>query len=90
MGIQSTTLQVGDLSEQNGSYKMDTYQYNEMLIKKRMEMNVKSLNINRSDIIPIINFAWSKSFANVENNVKAIRDQGWVPLTSTILQYPVI
>ena len=55
-----------------------------------MEMNVKSLNINRSDIIPIINFAWSKSFVNVENNVKAIRDQGWVPLTSTILQYPVI
>ena len=26
----------------------------------------------------------------MENNVKAIRDQGWVPLTSTILQYPVI
>ena len=90
MGMQPTTLQVGDLSEQNGSYKMDTYQYNEMLIKKRMEMNVKSLNINRSDIIPIINFAWSKSFANVENNVKAIRDRGWVPLTSTILQYPEI
>ena len=44
----------------------------------------------RSDIIPIVNSAWSKSFANVENNVKAIRDRGWVPLTSTILQYPVI
>ena len=27
--------QVGDLSEQNGSYKMETYRYKDMLLKKK-------------------------------------------------------
>ena len=82
--------QVGDSSERIGSYYMETYRYKDMLIKKRMEMNVKSLNIKRSDIIPIVNSARSKSFANVDNNVKAIRDRGWGPLTRNLLQHPEI
>ena len=54
-----------------------------------MEMNFKNLNIKRSDImIPIINSAWSKTFANVENNVEAIWDRGWGPLTRKFLQHP--
>ena len=62
-----------------------------MLKKKRMEMNFKNLNIKRSDImIPIINSAWSKTFANVENNVEAIWDRGWGPLTRNLLQHPEI
>ena len=82
--------QVGDSSERIGSYNMETYRYKDMLIKKRMEMNVMSLNIKRSDIVPIVNSAWSKSFANVDNNVKAIRDRGWGPLTRNLLQHPEI
>lgn len=55
-----------------------------------MEMNMKNINIKRNDIIPIINSAWSKSFACVENNLKAIRDRGWAPLSRKLLQHPEI
>ena len=37
------------------------------------------LNIVRSDIIPIVNYAWARSFNNVSTNKKAIRDRGWGP-----------
>ena len=51
---------------------------------------MKNINIKRNDIIPIINSAWSKSFACVENNLKAIRDRGWAPLSRKLLQHPEI
>ena len=69
---------------------METYRYKDMLIKKKMEMNMKNINIKRNDIVPIINSAWSKSFACVENNLKAIHDQGWAPLSRKLLQQPEI
>ena len=33
-----------------------------------------------TDIIPIINFAWERSFAQVESSKKVISDRGWCPL----------
>ena len=51
---------------------------------------MKIINSKRSDIIPIINSAWSKLFATVENNLKAIQVRGWDPLTHEILQHPEI
>ena len=68
---------------------METYSFKDMLLKK-MEMNMKNINIKQNDIIPIINSAWSKSFACVENNLKAIRDRGWAPLSCKLLRHPEI
>ena len=51
---------------------------------------MKSINSKRSDIISMIKSAWSKSFATVENNLKAIEVHGWDPLTHEILQHPEI
>ena len=38
------------------------------------------LNVERLDIIHIVNYAWERSFNNVDTNRKAIRDRGWGPL----------
>ena len=46
------------------------------------------LNIVQSDIIPIVNYAWERSFNNVDTNKKAIRDRGWGPLNKILLQHP--
>ena len=51
---------------------------------------MKAINIKRNDIIPIINSAWSKSFACVGNNLKAISDRVWAPLSRKLLQHPEI
>ena len=41
-----------------------------------MEMNMKNINVKQNESIPIVNSAWSKSFACVENNLEGICDQG--------------
>jgi hypothetical protein len=43
-----------------------------------------------SDIIPIVNYAWSGSFDNVETNIKAILERGWFPLNRMSLLHPEI
>ena len=55
---------------------LNAYSFNDMLMKKKMEMNMKNINIKQNDTIPIINLICSKSFAYVDNNLKVICDQG--------------
>ena len=38
-----------------------------------------------TDIIPMVNYAWSQSFVRVEKNLKAITDRGWNPLNYALL-----
>ena len=40
-----------------------------------------------TDIVPIINEAWTLSFARVQNNKKAISERGWGPLNRNLLLY---
>ena len=42
-------------------------------------------NLLPTDIIPCINYAWDRSFAQVELNKKAIADRGWGPLNYNLL-----
>ena len=53
-------------------------------------MGMFKLNVAQADIIPIVNYAWARSFNNVDMNKKAIRDRGWDPLNKILLQYPEI
>ena len=82
--------QVGDSNEQNGTYKMYCSEYKKMLTSKRFEMGLFKMNLVRTDIIPIVNYAWEKSFNNVTNNLKAIADRGWGPLNRVLLSHPEI
>ena len=40
-----------------------------------------------TDLIPMINEAWTLSFARVQNNKKAISERGWCPLNRNLLLY---
>ena len=82
--------QVGDSNEQNGTYKMYCGECKKMITSKRFEMGLFKMNLVRTDIIPIVNYAWQKSFANVANNLKAIADRGWGPLNRILLSHPEI
>ena len=53
-------------------------------------MGMFKLNSVRSDIMPIVNYAWARSFNNVATNKKAIRNRGWGPLHKILLQHPEI
>jgi len=82
--------QVGDSSEQNGCYKIYCAEHKRKITKKRIEMGLYRLNLLRTDVIPIVNAAWKKSFAKTSSNLKAIQDRGWGPLNKILLHHPEI
>ena len=82
--------QVGDSTEQNGCFKMYCSEYKQKLTRKKIEMGLFKLNLTRTDIIPIVNYAWDRSFARIRTNLKAIRDRGWGPLNQVLLSHPDI
>ena len=79
--------QVGDSTEQNGCFKMYCSEYKQKLTRKKIEMGLFKLNLTRTNIIPIVNYAWDCSFAIICTNLKAIRDRGWGPLNQVLLSH---
>ena len=61
-----------------------------MLTSKKIEMGIFQLNLLRTDIIPIVNYAWERSFAKINSNLKACQDRGWGPLNKKLLSHPDI
>ena len=69
--------------------KMDTTKcivvgIKKMITSKRFEMGLFKMNLVRTNIISIVNYAWGKSFANVQNNHKDIADRVWRPINRII------
>ena len=50
-------------------------------------MGMYKLNLVRTNVIPIVNFAWNKSFAKTSSNLKAICDRDWGPLNKVLLHH---
>ena len=48
-------------------------------------MTYRKPTIDTTDIIPIVNIAWNKSFAKVASNKKAICKRGWLPFNQALL-----
>ena len=65
-------------------------EYKNMLTSNKIELGIFNLNTARTDIIPIINYAWQRSFARIETNIKARRLRGWGPLNKFLLSHPDI
>ena len=82
--------QVGDSTEQNGCYKMACTQFKRGLMKKKEEKMMTKPTIYPYEIMLIVNFAWSKSFANKDGNLNAICERGWYPYNRNILTYSCI
>jgi hypothetical protein len=62
----------------------------QILCKHESHSSIEKLRIEPSDIMPIVNEAWSKSFATVKSNIKAIAERGWFPYNQKLLQHPDI
>lgn len=80
--------QVGDSSEQNGSFKIAFSKAKDEMMAFKMRMGWAP-KLEATDIIPLVNKAWAKSFVRVESNKKAIANRGWYPPTKNILTDPL-
>ena len=70
--------QVGDSKEQNGSFNMAMTSEKRNLVNKKEQMSLPG-KLVATDIMPLINRAWARSFARKEKNQVAIADRGWNP-----------
>ena len=77
--------QVGDSSEQNGKWKVELSRRKKYLIDRRIALGQTTLEILPTDILPLVNYAWDRSFALTSNNKKAIAERGWNPLNRSLL-----
>ena len=76
--------QMGDSSEMNGKYKMALTTGKEELVAFRSGIGAP-LGFKRTDITPLCNKAWNRSFADVVRAKKALCDRGWAPLNRALL-----
>jgi len=83
--------QVGDSSEQNGSFKMALTRAKQELVTEKNDSGLE-FAINKTDIVGLVSKAWKLSFARVNNNQKAVASRGWGPraLAYNALLHPEI
>ena len=55
-----------------------------------MKYHISDIQIQPTDIIPLVIKAWKKSFARIEKNKIAIAIRGWWPFTRKLLLHPDI
>ena len=82
--------QVGDSPEQNGSFNMASVVRKREIVNEQDKYMCDRPTISAHDIIGIINYAWSKSFARVDSNKKAIAERGWFPYNRNLMLDPSI
>ena len=76
--------QVGDSAQQNGRWKVEWTREKAKLSTFRMRSGLPTC-LEKSDILPLVNKVWQRSFADKEGNSKAIRERGWNPLNYVLL-----
>lgn len=77
--------QVADSSEQNGVFKMELTKRKKEIYDNRLNSLQHSLQLLKTDIIPLVNHCWPKAFGNLKNNRKAIAERGWYPYNRALL-----
>ena len=80
--------QVGDSSEQNGSFKMSLSVEKKKLFNDRLDSFQQDLHLIKTDILPLLCKSWFDGFGNIQNNVKAIAHRGWYPFNLILLLHP--
>ena len=81
--------QVGDSPQQNGSFKFHQNAMKEKILEEKKALNLTTV-FCPTDIIPIVNYAWDRSFARTESNKTAIIERGWNPLNYALLTSPEV
>jgi len=82
--------QVADSKEQNGSYKISLAKSKKDFLEKKLSKFIDPPSLSSTDIIPLVNVAWSASFARISKNKKAIAERGWGPCNRNLLLYKEI
>ena len=77
--------QVGDSKEQNGSFNIAFARAKADLLQYKIKKMTQDSSLRPTDLMPLINYAWSNSFARVTTNKKAIVERGWNPLNYNLL-----
>jgi len=77
--------QVSNAASMNGTFKIGITKAKEELMSAK-EKRFMSAKFLPTDIIPIVNKAWSHSFANVAFGKKALAERGWTPLNGALLK----
>ena len=87
IGVPYGTLlwQVGDSSQQNGAYNMALARIKKSIIEKKEERMMPLMIIEPHEIVIMVNYAWSCSFARTNHNKEAILHRGWSPLNRKII-----
>ena len=81
--------QVGDSSEQNGSYKMACAKFKRRLFKMKRDRGM-SPGIHSFEVMLIVNYALTQSFARKDKNKMAISERGWYPYNRKLLTYSTL
>ena len=77
--------QMDNSFQQNGIFKLELVKANELYHSQQPSSKKRFLP---TDIIPLVNMAWGKSFANAKNCKKAIHKRGWGLLNYCLLDHP--
>ncbi len=88
LGVPYATVlwQVGDASEQNGKFKIEWTKVKEWMMVYK-SINCLPCTIGPTDIIPLINRVFHKSYGSIHSNLKALADRGWNPLNRKLLEH---
>ena len=91
LGVPNAThlWQVGDASQLNGKYKIETYKYKRMLMKFKLRNKLKP-QIEKYDIVPMVNEAVKNSFFIKDASKNAVAERGWNPLNYYLLDHPML
>ena len=81
--------QLGDSSEQNGSFNVEMTRAKAELADLKMELSLAP-KLVPADAMLLTSKAWTKSFARKDTNRKAIAERGWHPCNRVLLKHPDI
>ena len=88
VGVPYATVlwQVGDASEQNRKFKIEWYRVKEELMAWKFD-NAQARTLCPTDVMPLMNKIFHKSYDSVSANKKAVADRGWFPANRKLLEY---
>jgi hypothetical protein len=79
--------QVGDSSEQNGTFKVLWYKEKDEVVKYKSIRHIP-LYLNAEDTVPMMNRIWDGSFGRELTNKQATSDRGWYPPNRKLQSHP--
>jgi hypothetical protein len=78
--------QVADSSEQNWRFKVDLKKAKESVIMEKGKIHLP-MHVEKEAIVGLVHHDFLASFANIDNNKKAIQSRGWSPLNYKLLDH---